>query len=229
MASLASNADVVAGSFVALLDAAEREALYSRGIRRTFPRGALLMFEEEPGERVMILLAGRVKISRIGDDGREVVLSIRDPGDVLGELAFIDGHPRSASATALEKVEALVMPASGFRVHLEKTPRVAVVLLEVVTRRVRDATVQLSQANASDVLGRLAARIVELAERYGVASDDGVVITLPLSQEELAAWTGASRAGVAHALQTLRTLGWVQTARRSMIVRDLDALKGRAA
>lgn len=229
MASLASNADVVAGSFVALLDEAEREALYSRGIRRTFPRGALLMFEEEPGERVMILLAGRVKISRIGDDGREVVLSIRDPGDVLGELAFIDGHPRSASATALEKVEALVMPASAFRVHLENTPRVAVVLLEVVTRRVRDATVQLSQASASDVLGRLAARIVELAERYGVASDAGVVITLPLSQEELAAWTGASRAGVAHALQTLRTLGWVQTARRSMIVRDLDALKGRAA
>ncbi len=229
MASLASNATVVAGSFVALLDQAEREALYSLGIRRTFPRGALLMFEQEPGERVMILLAGRVKISRVADDGREVLVGIRDPGDVLGELAFVDDHPRIASATALEEVEAVVMPASTFRVHLESTPRVAVALLEVVTRRVRDATVKLSQAGTSDVIGRLAARIVELAERYGSASDDGVVIALPLSQEELAAWTGASRAGVAHALQTLRTLGWVQTARGSMVVRDLDALKARAA
>jgi CRP/FNR family cyclic AMP-dependent transcriptional regulator len=229
MASLASQAGVVAGSFVALLDQAEREALYGLGIRRVFPRGSLLMFEHEPGERVMILLAGRVKISRVGDDGREVLLGIRDPGDVLGELAFIDGHPRIASATALEDVEAVVMPASTFRAHLECTPRVAVVLLEVVTRRVRDATVKLSQAGSSDVIGRLAARIVELAERYGVASDDGVVVALPLSQEELAAWTGASRAGVAHALQTLRTLGWVQTGRRSVIVRDLEALKARAA
>jgi CRP/FNR family transcriptional regulator, cyclic AMP receptor protein len=229
MASLASQGGVVTGSFVALLDEAEREALYRLGIRRAFPRGSLLMFEQEPGERVMILLAGRVKITRLAEDGREVLLGIRDPGDVLGELAFIDGHPRIASATALEEVQAVVMPASTFRVHLESTPRVAVVLLEVVARRVREATVKLSQAGASDVIGRLAARIVELAERYGVASDGGVVIKLPLSQEELAAWTGASRAGVAHALQTLRTLGWVQTARRSMIVSDLDALKARAA
>jgi CRP/FNR family cyclic AMP-dependent transcriptional regulator len=229
MASLAPKVSVVAGSFVALLDEAEREALYRLGIRRVFPRGALLMFEQEPGERVMILLAGRVKISRVGEDGREVLLGLRDPGDVLGELAFIDGNPRIASATALEEVEAVVMPASTFRAHLESTPRVAVVLLEVVTQRVRDATVKLSQAGASDVIGRLAARIVELAERYGVASDDGLVIALPLSQEELAAWAGASRAALAHALQTLRTLGWVQTARRSMIVRDLDALKARAA
>ena len=212
MASLASNATVVAGSFAGLLDQAEREPLYGLGIRRLFPRGALLMFEHEPGERVMILLSGRVKISRIGEDGREVVLGIRDAGDVLGELAFVDGHPRSASAIALEEVEAVVLPASAFRLHLESTPRVAVVLLEVVTRRFRDATLKLSQASASDV-----------------ASDDGVVIALPLSQEELAAWTGASRAGIAHALQTLRALGWVETARRSMIVRDLDALKGRAA
>jgi CRP/FNR family transcriptional regulator, cyclic AMP receptor protein len=229
MASLASQAGAVAGSFVALLDQTEREAMYDLGIQRAFPRGSLLMFEQEPGERVMILLAGRVKISRVGEDGREVLLGIRDPGDVLGELAFIDGHPRIASATALEEVEAVVMPASTFRAHLERTPRVAVALLEVVTRRVRDATVKLSQAGSSDVIGRLAARIVELAERYGDATDDGVVVALPLSQEELAAWTGASRAGVAHALQTLRTLGWVQTARRSVIVRDLDALKSRAA
>jgi CRP-like cAMP-binding protein len=78
-------------------------------------------------------------------------------------------------------------------------------------------------------MGRLAARIVELAERYGEPSDDGVTIASPLSREDLAAWTGSSRAGVAHALQTLRELGWVQIQRRQLIVRDLQALRARAA
>ncbi len=229
MASLASQADVASDSFLALLDQAERDALCGLGTRRMFPRGALLMFEREPGERVMILLAGRVKVSRLGEDGREMLLGIRDPGDLLGELAFIDGRPRIASVTALDEVEGVVIPAATFRRHLEATPRVAVVLLEVVTRRARDATVKLSQAGVSDTLGRLAARIVELAERYGTESDAGLVIALPLSQEELAAWTGASRAGVAHGLQTLRELGWLETGRRSMIVKDLEALKARAA
>lgn len=229
MASLASKAEFASGSLLALLDEAERDALCELGVRRGFPRGALLMFEHEPGERVMVLLVGRVKVSRVGEDGREQLLGIRDPGDLLGELAFIDGLPRIASVTALDEVEAVVIPASTFRAYLETTPRVAVVLLQVVTRRVRDATLKLSQAGASDTIGRLAARILELAERYGTDSDAGVTIALPLSQEELAAWTGASRAGVAHALQTLRELGWVQTGRRSMIVRDVDALKARAA
>jgi CRP-like cAMP-binding protein len=229
MASLGPKADVAYDSFLALLDQAERDALVALGVGRTFPRGALLMFEHEPGERVMVLLAGRVKVSRIGDDGREMLLGIRDPGDLVGELAFIDGHPRIASVTALDEVDAVVIPATTFRSHLETTPRVAVALLEVVTRRARDATVKLAQAGVSDTLGRLAARIVELAERYGTESGAGLVIALPLSQEELAAWTGASRAGVAHALQTLRELGWLETGRRSMIVKDLEALRTRAA
>jgi CRP/FNR family transcriptional regulator, cyclic AMP receptor protein len=229
MAPFAPPVRAASDNFLVRLDPAERDALCRLGVTRSFPRGALLMFEHEPGERVMILLAGRVKISRLGDDGREVLLGIRDPGDLIGELAFIDGHPRSASVTALEDAQAVVIPATTFRAHLEQTPRVAVVLLEVVGRRLRDTTAKLSHASVADTIGRLSARIVELAERYGTESDAGVLIALPLSQEELAAWTGASRAGVAHALQTLRELGWIKTARRSIIVRDLEALRARAA
>src|ERR1700730_1850335 len=142
MASLASKAEFASGSLLALLDEAERDALCALGGRRGVPRGARLMFEHEPGERVMVLLVGRVKVSRVGEDGREQLLGIRDPGDLLGELAFIDGLPRIASVTALDEVEAVVIPASTFRAYLETTPRVAVVLLQVVTRRVRDATLK---------------------------------------------------------------------------------------
>jgi CRP/FNR family transcriptional regulator, cyclic AMP receptor protein len=172
----------------------------------------------------MLLLAGRVKVTRTDEDGRETLLSLRDPGDVLGELSFIDGEPRIATVTALEPVEALLIADRAFRTHLETTPRVAVVLLETVARRLREATVKRSQFAASDTMGRLSARIVELAERYGQPGNGGISISSPLSQEELAAWTGASRAGVAQALQSLRELGWLETQRRTLIVRDPEAL-----
>ena len=187
------------------------------------------MFQNEPDERVTLLLAGRVKVTRVDHDGHEILLSIRDPGDVLGELALIDRLPRVATVTALEPVEALVTGAETFRRHLESTPRVAVALLEVVSRRFRETTLKRSQFSTSDTMGRLAARIVELAERYGEPSDEGVMVVSPLSREDLAAWTGASRAGVAHALQGLRELGWVDTERRMLVVRDLEALRARAA
>jgi CRP/FNR family cyclic AMP-dependent transcriptional regulator len=187
------------------------------------------MFEHEPSERIMILLAGRVKVTRLGDGGQDVVLSIRDPGDILGELGFIDGEPRLATVTALEAVEVLVIGAGSFRLHLESTPRVAVALLEVITSRFREATVKRGQFSDLDTLGRLAARLMELADRYGSHSDAGLTIEMPMSQEELAGWVGASRAGVAQALQTMRQLGWITTERRRMVITDPAAVRARAA
>jgi len=216
-------------SFLAGLNEGERESLMEIGLRRSFPRGAVLIYQDEPDDRVMILLAGRVKVARLDHDGHELILSIRDPGDLLGELAFIDGHPRVATVTALEPVEALVMLAAKLRHHLEHTPRVAVVLLEIIARRLRESTLKRSQGAASDTMGRLAARMVELADRYGAPSDEGISVSSPLTQEDLAAWTGASRAGVAEALRSLRELGWVRTERGRLVVVDIDALRSRAA
>jgi CRP/FNR family transcriptional regulator, cyclic AMP receptor protein len=218
-----------AGTFLAKLDDAEREALLALGTVCKFPRGTALMFQGEREDRTTMLLEGRVKVTRIDDHGHESLLSIRDPGDLLGELAFIDGHARVATVVALEPVEALVASARELRRHLETTPRVAVVLLEIVASRFRDSTIKRSQFGTADTMGRLAARILELAERYGEPSAEGVSVTSPLSQEDLAAWTGASRAGVADALRAMRELGWLQTDRRTIVVRDIDALRARAA
>jgi CRP-like cAMP-binding protein len=217
------------GTFLDLLSEQERQGLYALGIIRSFPRGAVLMFQDEPDGRVMLVIAGRVKVTRTDQDGHELLLSIRDAGDVLGELSFIDGQPRIATVTALEAVEALVTPAQTFRRHLETTPRVAVVLLETVARRFRESTIKRSQFGSSDTLARLASRIVELAGRYGEVNEEGISVALPISQEDLAAWTGASRAGVAHALQTMRELGWVRTDRRTLTVLNLEELSARAA
>jgi CRP/FNR family transcriptional regulator, cyclic AMP receptor protein len=116
-----AKAEVAPGTFRAMLDPQEWATLYTLGVPRSFPRGSVLMFEHDPGDRVMILIAGRVKVWRVEEEGHEVVLSIRDPGDVLGELAFIDGQPRTATVTALERVEALVISEHAFRAHLDRT------------------------------------------------------------------------------------------------------------
>ena len=130
--------------------------------------------------------------------------------------------------TALEPVTALVASTRAFRTHLESTPRVAVALLEVIVRRFRETTIKRSQSAESDTMGRVAARILELSDRYGTPTDDGTEIEMPISQEELAQWTGASRAGVAHALQAMRELGWLTTHRRQIVVTDIEALRKRA-
>jgi CRP/FNR family cyclic AMP-dependent transcriptional regulator len=224
-----SIASPTPGTFVALLEPAEWTRLQELGRAVKFPSGSVLMYEREPSDRVMIVLTGQVKTTVLDDGGRETLLSIRDPGDVLGELASIDGQPRSATVTALGPVHALLIAAGTFRTHLETTPRIAVAVLRVVARRFRETTLMRSELSRSDTIGRLAARLVELADRYGQATDDGVVITLALSQEELAAWSAASRAGLANALKTLRELGWIETQRRRVLVRNLEALRTRAA
>jgi CRP-like cAMP-binding protein len=224
-----SLARLTPGTFAALLEPAQWSLLQELGHRVRFPARAVLMSEREESGFVMILLSGHVKTTLLGEGGREALVSLRDPGDVLGELSAIDGEPRVATVTAIDPVTALVVPAPLFRRHLETTPRVAVALLVVVTRRFREATVLRSQFGGSDTIGRLAARLVELAERYGSRTDDGIVITLALSQEELGAWAGASRAGLASALRTLRELGWIATERRRILVLDVGSLRERAA
>lgn len=220
---------MVARSFLSRLADPEREALLTVGVRRTFATGSVLLFQDEQDDRVILILDGRVKVIRANQGSHELLLAIRDPGDLLGELAFIDGLPRVATVTALEEVEALVMTAGALRGHLRSNPDVAVALLESVTARFREDSVQRMQFAALDTLGRLSSRIVELADRYGRPSARGIVVEMPISQDELTTWTGASRAGVAKALQTLRELGWLETERRLLILRDVESLRGRSA
>jgi CRP-like cAMP-binding protein len=158
-----------------------------------------------------------------------VVFEVRGPGELLGELGSIDGQPRSASAVALEPVEALVVPAADFRSIIERSPRAAVHLLGVVAGRLREADRRRVEYAAFDTVGRVAARLVELAGRYGEPGPEGVLIDLTITQEELAGWTGASREAVSKALHQLRGLGWIETGRRRIRVLDLDELRRRAA
>jgi CRP/FNR family transcriptional regulator, cyclic AMP receptor protein len=223
------RAEFVPGTFLARLREDERAAILELGVRRRVKRGAPLMHQDEHDERVMLLLEGRVKVSCIDEGGGEVILGIRDPGDLVGELGLIDSRPRAAGVYALDGVVALVIPAPAFRSHLASAPRVMGALLELMAGRLRETSLMGLRFARADTMGRLAARIVELAERYGKPGQAGITVALPFSQDELAAWTGASRAGVKQSLHAMRDLGWIETEHMRLLVRDLEALRARSA
>lgn len=209
----------------------EKEAADLRAAARQGRYGAAvtIVHEGDDAGPVVVLLRGRAKVSTVGGGGREAVIAIHGPGDLIGELSAIDGAPRSASVTTLEPVEALLLPGSGFAALLERRPRIALVILRMVAGRLRDAGAGQAQLGTQDVVGRVSQRVAELADRFGEPGEGRIEIALPLSQEELAAWAGASREAVSKALQLLRSLGIVETGRRRITVLDVDALRRRAA
>ena len=207
----------------------ERAALKERGRMRRFPKGVAVFGEGDRSDRVFLVVNGRLKINYYTHDGKEVVFSLVGPGELVGELSAIDGLPRSATAIAMEDVDALVIAADDFRAFLLANPRVALTLLEIVGHRLRDANRKRVEFSAHDVVGRVAQRLVEMAERFGHPEEAGIRIALSISQQELAGWVGGSREAVNKALGELANRGWVEIERRSLTILDLPALERRSS
>jgi CRP-like cAMP-binding protein len=227
--NLTGRGDVHAADFLHTLSATETAALAERAITRTFARGQALCHQGQVADRVMILRSGRVKITATTPNGREVVLAFRGAGELVGELSALDGGPRSATMIALEPVEAMALTPEDFLAFVESHPSVVAGLLAVLSQRLRDADAKRMEFAAFDSLGRVAIRLLELCERFGESTGEHIEVLLPLSQEELAGWAGASLESVARALQTMRSLGWIETGRRKVRVLDISALRRAAS
>jgi CRP/FNR family cyclic AMP-dependent transcriptional regulator len=215
-------------TFLSLLSAPDREALLAIGRPRRFNRGEHLMHQDEPGDPVLLVRSGHAKATFVEPQGREIVLSFHGPGDVLGELSFVRTERRSSGVVAIEPAEADALPAAEFRAFLAQRKAGARAALYPICRRFRDANRTQVQFGASDTVGRIAARLVELCERHGHSTAAGIEVRLPVTQQDLGGWTGSSRAAVAAALRTMRELGWVRTERRRFTILDLDSLRARA-
>jgi len=211
-------------SFITALTEDEFRDLRARAVTRRFRTGATLMSQGEAPGRVIVIEDGRAKVTAITEDGRELVLAFSGPGDLLGELSALGGSPRVATVRALEPLTALAIARGEFDAFLNANPRVALVILRVVIARLRDADRQQVEFAAYQTVTRVARRLVELAERYGEQSGGGIKITLPISQEELAGWAGASREAITKALHDLRAVGLIETSRRHITVLEPDQL-----
>jgi CRP/FNR family transcriptional regulator, cyclic AMP receptor protein len=214
--------------FMSLLPEREQRELRAAARTQRFKPGATLLHEGQVGDKVLVILSGRAKVSYTTESGREVVLRFAGPGEVIGELAVIDGQPRSGTIAAVEPVETLTLSAERFMAFVDESPPARLALLRTLAARCRDSDQKRIQFGAADSVGRISARLLELAERFGEPAEGGIAITLPLTQEELGSWCGCSREAVAKGLQTLRGLGMIETSRRRILVLDAAGLGARA-
>ena len=214
--------------FLGRLDAGARQRLLDSGRARRYPAQSILFFEGDEAHDVLVVRAGDIKISITVED-REVLLDVLGPDDILGELSAIDGAPRSATATALTPVEVVAIPFRTFTDFLAEHPVVGLELMRCVASRLRAASRRQVEYGGLDAVGRVCSRLVEMVERYGEVTDEGVVIRGSLSQGDIAGWAGLSREAVVKALRALRALDWVRTSPRSITVVDLAAVASRAS
>jgi CRP/FNR family transcriptional regulator, cyclic AMP receptor protein len=214
--------------FLRQLGQEDADELLRRVRRRKFKKSQPILRAGAAGDDVVIVLSGRVRLVSYGAEQREVVLAIRGAGELLGDMAALGAQRRTASAIALDDVEAGILHGEEFREFLRDRPEAALVLIRMLVRRLSEATRDLASLATQDSVGRVAKRLLDLAADHGVPSSRGTRIELALTQDELARWTGATRETVSRALRLMRQLGWVATDNRTITVLDPDALRERS-
>lgn len=209
------------------LSRVDESAFRALGVVRRHHRGAYLMLEGDRNDHVLVLRAGRLKIVRNTDDGREVFVALRRPVDLIGELNALAGSesPRAASVVALDDVTVQSVAAEEFLTFVADRPAVSFALMRQLAGRLREATERISEAAGYDSLRRVARFLVEQADRHGEPVEGGVLVVPGLSQADLAGAMASSSKSVARALAILRGRGLIRTARRSIVIVDVEGLR----
>ena len=210
------------------LDAEAAAALRASMVERRVPRGSVIFSEGEAGDRMYVVLDGKVKLGQTSTDGRESLLAVLGPGEVFGELSLFDPGPRTATATAVTDVVVIGLGHENLRPWLAGRPEVAESLLQALAQRLRRTNEALADLVFSDVPGRVAKQLLDLADKFGQPSPEGVVVHHDLTQEELAQLVGASRETVNKALADFAQRGWIEVDQREVTLLDMERLARRA-
>jgi CRP/FNR family transcriptional regulator, cyclic AMP receptor protein len=190
---------------------------------RTYPKGSVILFQGDPGDSLYVLRQGRAKVVLIGEDGREVILGVLEPGAHFGELALIDDQPRSAHVIAMEDSQLLILRREDFRRRVEANPSVAWALLTELSRRLRRADQKIGGLVLLDVPGRISRLLLDLS-----AETTNGTIEKPLTHQTIAQMIGASRETVSRAMKEFQEEGLIRVERRRIAVANRDALEKRA-
>lgn len=205
-------------SFWGLLDAADRTALRGAATCVEFAPGSVICHQGDQSRNVLVVSRGRVRVSWVAVTGEEAVLAVRGPGEIIGELAAVDGRSRSATLTAVDSVCGLVITARALESLCRRRPGITWVMLRVVASRQR-AMVDQQDLRTGPSLHRVGAMLLGLAHR----SADDLIATVPLTQRELAGIVGVSRETLVRMLKVLRDAGIIQTRRNGIkILREKE-------
>lgn len=188
---------------------------YGRYVKR--PAGSTIAREGEADRSVIAIKSGQLDVILHAPSGAEMTVGTRGPGQLVGEMAALDGEPRSASIRAATDAELIMMTKDGFLIVLEKNPAMAIDLLIQASLRLRDLT-KRHAGRSNSLSSRVATRLVQFTEGTGTNK-------LALTQDELASWVDATRESTSKELKALREAGVVRTARGSITVLDIDALR----
>ena len=210
------------------LDDGSAEALEKAMGTLRLSKGEILFREGETEDRLYVVVAGKIKLGRSGSAGRENLLAVLGPGQMFGELSVFDPGPRSTTATAVTAVEVRTLEHDELMRWIEGHPEVARSLLGQLAARLRRANDVVADLVFSDVPGRVAKQLLELARRFGDSKDDGVHVHHDLTQEELAQLVGASRETVNKALADFAARGWIRLEPRSVTLLDVERVERRA-
>ena len=190
-------------------------------------KGNTLFKEGDAGDRLFVVVDGKLKLGTSSGDGRENLLSILGPGDMFGELSLFDPGPRTATATAVTDSKLLSLANDQVIGWVTAHPEVSLHLLGRLAQRLRRTNEVLADLVFADVPGRVAKAIMDLGEKFGVKKDDGLHVNHDLTQEELAQLVGASRETVNKALADFSARGWVRLEPRAVVVLDSERLSPR--
>ena len=202
------------------LDEEELARISAVGRERTYPKNSVILFEDDPGDALYVVVSGRVKVVLIGEDGREVILSTLHKADFFGEMSLIDDEPRSAHVIAMEKSRLLVLRRDDFHRCLETTPRIAIGLLRALTKRLREADRKIGGLVLLDVPARIARLLLQLADE-----NDGSMITNRLTHHTIAQMIGSSRETVSRTMRTLIEQDLIDVSRKNITLKNRNALE----
>lgn len=190
-------------------------------------KGNTLFKEGDAGDKLYIVVEGKLKLGTSSGDGRENLLSILGPGEMFGELSVFDPGPRTSTATAVTDTRLLALAHDQVIGWVTAHPQVSLQLLARLAQRLRRTNETLADLVFSDVPGRVAKAIMDLGSRFGVQKEEGLHVNHDLTQEELAQLVGASRETVNKALADFAGRGWVRLEPRAVVVLDFERLSKR--
>ena len=209
------------------LDPEALARLADRAIERTYKKGQLIFYQGDPAEALFIVIEGRIKVVVVNEDGNEMLLVTLEALDVFGEVALIDGEPRSASAETLEQTRVLVLTRATFLEALRESPAMTESLLRSLGAVLRRLTEQTADLVFLDLHGRVAKLLVGLAEKNGL-TQAGSELDLQLTQSDLASMVGGSRQSVNQILKSFERRGFVELHGRKLVLKAPDLLRKRA-
>ena len=187
--------------------------------RRSAQRGSMIVAEGDAVDSLYIVISGRLKVMMGEADGKEVILAIIGPGEFFGEMGLIDDGPRSASVVAIESCELLLVTRGIFRKCLVENPEVAMAVLRVVVRRLREADRKIGSLAMLDVYGRVARLLLDMSENV----DGQRIVTKRLPKQDIAKMIGASREMVSMVMRDLEQSGYFEVRGSMIVLRDPGA------